>query len=91
MKKINPFLWFGSEAEQASKFYAGIFKNSKIGKITHYGEGGPGPNGSVTTVEFTLDKVEFVALNGGQDKFDVKRSGMAMSFEQNSARYLARA
>jgi predicted 3-demethylubiquinone-9 3-methyltransferase (glyoxalase superfamily) len=37
----NPFLWFDSEAEQAGKFYVGIFKNSKIGKITHYGEDGP--------------------------------------------------
>jgi predicted 3-demethylubiquinone-9 3-methyltransferase (glyoxalase superfamily) len=34
MKKINPFLWFDSEAEQAAKFYVSIFKNSKIGKIT---------------------------------------------------------
>jgi predicted 3-demethylubiquinone-9 3-methyltransferase (glyoxalase superfamily) len=70
MKKINPFLWFDSEAEQAAKFYVGIFKNSKIGKITHYSEDGPGPKGSVMTVEFTLDKVDFVALNGGpQFKF----------------------
>jgi hypothetical protein len=38
MKKINPFLWFDSEAEQAAKFYVGIFKNSKIGKITRYSE-----------------------------------------------------
>jgi predicted 3-demethylubiquinone-9 3-methyltransferase (glyoxalase superfamily) len=43
MKKINPFLWFDSEAEQAAKFYVGIFKNSKIGKITHYGEDEPRP------------------------------------------------
>jgi len=63
MKKINPFLWFDSEAEQAAKFYVGIFKNSKIGKITHYSEDGPGPKGTVMTVEFTLDKVDFVALN----------------------------
>jgi predicted 3-demethylubiquinone-9 3-methyltransferase (glyoxalase superfamily) len=70
MKKINPFLWFDSEAEQAAKFYVGIFKNSKIGKITHYGEAGPGPKGNVMTVEFTLDRVDFVALNGGpQFKF----------------------
>jgi predicted 3-demethylubiquinone-9 3-methyltransferase (glyoxalase superfamily) len=70
MKKINPFLWFDSEAEEAAKFYVGIFKNSKIGKITHYGEGGPRPKGSVMTVEFTVDKVDFVALNGGpQFKF----------------------
>jgi len=70
MKKINPFLWFDSEAEQAAKFYVGIFRNSKIGKITHYGKDGLGPKGSVMTVEFTLDKVDFVALNGGpQFKF----------------------
>jgi predicted 3-demethylubiquinone-9 3-methyltransferase (glyoxalase superfamily) len=65
MKKINPFLWFDSDAEEAAKFYVSIFKNSKIGKITHYGEDGPGPKASVMTVEFTLDKVDFVALNGG--------------------------
>jgi predicted 3-demethylubiquinone-9 3-methyltransferase (glyoxalase superfamily) len=70
MKKINPFLWFDSEAEEAAKFYVGIFNNSKIGRITRYGEGGPRPKGSVMTVEFTLDRVEFVALNGGpQFKF----------------------
>jgi predicted 3-demethylubiquinone-9 3-methyltransferase (glyoxalase superfamily) len=70
MKKINPFLWFDSEAEEAAKFYVGIFKNSKIGRITHYGEDGPGPEGGVMTVEFTLDRVDFVALNGGpQFKF----------------------
>src|SRR6266536_2672684 len=63
MKKINPFLWFNSEAEEAAKFYVGIFQNSKIGRITRYGEGGPRPKGSVMTVEFTLDRVDFVALN----------------------------
>src|SRR5881394_1424358 len=63
MKKITPFLWFDSEAEQAAKFYVGIFKNSKIGKMTRYSEDGPRPKGSVMTVEFTLDRVEFVALN----------------------------
>ena len=63
MKKINPFLWFDSEAEQAAKFYVGIFKNSRIGKIAHYHEDGPRPKGSVMTVEFTLDRVDFVALN----------------------------
>jgi predicted 3-demethylubiquinone-9 3-methyltransferase (glyoxalase superfamily) len=74
MKKINPFFWFDSEAEQAARFYVGIFKNSKIGKIALYGEEAAQktgrPAGSVMTVEFTLDRVEFVALNGGpQFKF----------------------
>jgi predicted 3-demethylubiquinone-9 3-methyltransferase (glyoxalase superfamily) len=67
MKKINPFLWFDSEAEQAAKFYVGIFKNSRIGKTARYPKEpaektGRSP-GSVMTVEFTLDRVEFVALN----------------------------
>ncbi|HEU5247390.1 MAG TPA: VOC family protein [Candidatus Udaeobacter sp.] len=74
MKKINPFLWFDSEAEQAAKFYVGIFKNSKIGKIARCSEEAAQktgrPAGSVMTVELTLDRVEFVALNGGpQFKF----------------------
>ena len=71
VKKINPVLWFDSEAEQAARFYVGIFRNSKIERITYYGEkNGPRPNGSVMTVEFILDRVEFVALNGGpQFKF----------------------
>ena len=70
MKKITPCLWFDSEAEQAVKFYVGIFKNSTIGKITRYGEDGPLPKGSVMTIEFKLDRVEFVALNAGpQFKF----------------------
>lgn len=69
MQKINPFLWFDSQAEEAAKFYTSVFKSSKIGKITHYPEEaakkiGREP-GSVMTVEFTLDRVEFVALNGG--------------------------
>src|SRR5438094_8219015 len=70
MKKITPFLWFDSEAEQAAKFYVGIFKNSKIGKITRYVEDGPRPKGSVMTVEVTLDRVELVEFNAGtQFKF----------------------
>jgi len=74
MKKINAFLWFDSEAEEAAKFYVGIFKNSKISRITHYPKEAAKkigrPPGSVMTVEFTLDRVDFVALNGGpQFKF----------------------
>jgi predicted 3-demethylubiquinone-9 3-methyltransferase (glyoxalase superfamily) len=69
MKKVNAFLWFDSEAEEAAKFYVGIFNNSKIGKITRYpkeaAEKIGRPPASVMTVEFMLDRVEFVALNGG--------------------------
>src|SRR5574341_399095 len=65
MQAITPFLWFDTQAEEAAKFYVSIFKNSKILTTTRYGEGGPGPKGSVMTVRFQLDGQEFIALNGG--------------------------
>lgn len=70
MQKITPFLWFDKEAEEAAKFYCLIFKNSKILTVARYGDAGPGPKGSVMTVQFQLDGQEFIALNGGpQFKF----------------------
>ena len=65
MQKITPFLWFDGQVEQAVKFYTSIFKNSKIKKIARYTKVGPGPEGSVMTVAFTLNGQDFVALNGG--------------------------
>ena len=65
MQKIVTFLWYDTQAEQATNFYVSIFKNSKIGKISRYGEGGPGPKGSVMGVTFELEGQEFFALNGG--------------------------
>jgi predicted 3-demethylubiquinone-9 3-methyltransferase (glyoxalase superfamily) len=65
MQKINPFLWFNDNAEEAAKFYLTVFKNSKITTITRCGEAGPGPVGSVLTIAFILEGQEFVALNGG--------------------------
>ena len=64
-QRITPFLWFDSQAEEAMNFYVSIFKNSKAGTVTRYGEIGPGAKGSVMTASFTLDGQEFVALNGG--------------------------
>jgi predicted 3-demethylubiquinone-9 3-methyltransferase (glyoxalase superfamily) len=69
-QKITPFLWFEKEAEEAMKFYVSVFKNSKVGIVTRYGDAGPGPKGSVLTASFELDGQTFVALNGGpQFKF----------------------
>jgi predicted 3-demethylubiquinone-9 3-methyltransferase (glyoxalase superfamily) len=65
MQKIMPFLWFDDKAEEAMKFYTSIFKNSKIGRITRYGQGGPGPKGTVMSCTFQLEGQEFMALNGG--------------------------
>ena len=69
-QKFTPCLWFDGQAEAAAKFYTAIFKNSKIRKVSRYGEGGPQPKGTVLTVLFELDGLEFLALNGGpQFKF----------------------
>src|SRR5262245_30397937 len=64
MSKITPFLWFDHNAEEAVQFYTSIFKNSKVLQTSRYGEGGPGPKGSVMTVRFELNGQEFIALNG---------------------------
>ena len=65
MQKITPFLWFDNNAEEAMNLYNTIFKNSKIGKISKYGDAGPGPKGQVMTASFQLFGQEFIALNGG--------------------------
>jgi predicted 3-demethylubiquinone-9 3-methyltransferase (glyoxalase superfamily) len=65
MQKITPFLWFDDKAEEAANFYISIFKNSKMGRITRYGEAGPGPKGTAMSVTFQLEGQEFFALNGG--------------------------
>src|SRR5947208_9380187 len=70
MQKNTPFLWFDGKAEEAANFYTSIFKNSKVGRITRYGEAGPGPKGTAMSATFQLEGQEFMALNGGpQFKF----------------------
>ena len=66
-QKITPFLWFDGNAEEAVKYYTSIFKNSRILSTTHYGDAGPGPKGSVMTINFQLEGQEFTALNGGPE------------------------
>ena len=70
MQKITPFLWFNDNAEEAMNFYVSVFKNSKVGKVTRYGDACPGPKGTVMSATFQLEGQEFFALNGGpQFKF----------------------
>src|SRR5215216_6202519 len=64
-QKITTFLWFDNNAEEAAKFYCSIFKNSSIVNTTHYGDVGPGPKGTVMTVDFELDGQRLTGLNGG--------------------------
>ncbi len=81
VRPIVPCLWFDGQAEDAAKFYTGIFKDSRITKITRFGKEGfevhKRPAGSVMTVVFELGRQKFTALNGGPDfKFNE-----AVSFE----------
>jgi len=65
VKRINPFLWFDNQAEEAANFYTSLFANSKILNVARYGGAGPGETGTVMTVSFELDGQQFIALNGG--------------------------
>jgi predicted 3-demethylubiquinone-9 3-methyltransferase (glyoxalase superfamily) len=69
VQKITSCLWFNGQAEEAARFYVSIFKNSRLGTITHFGKEGleihGRPEGSVMTVSFGLEGQEFTALNGG--------------------------
>jgi len=79
LAKITPCLWFDTEGEDAATFYTGIFDNSQILQVSHYGSAGPRPDGMVMLVRFELDCQEFVALNGGPEfTFDE-----AISFQVN--------
>ena len=67
--RIAPCLWFDDQAEEAARFYVSIFKGSRVGKISRYGEAGKEIHGrepgSIMTVEFKLGDQPFTALNGG--------------------------
>jgi predicted 3-demethylubiquinone-9 3-methyltransferase (glyoxalase superfamily) len=67
--RITPCLWFDDQAEEAARFYTGIFENSRIVHVSHYGEAGQDVHGkkpgTVMVVAFELDGQAFTALNGG--------------------------
>jgi predicted 3-demethylubiquinone-9 3-methyltransferase (glyoxalase superfamily) len=65
MQKITPFLWFDTQAKEAMDHYVSIFKDSRVNRITYYGDYGHGTPGAVMSVEFELNGVEFYALNAG--------------------------
>jgi predicted 3-demethylubiquinone-9 3-methyltransferase (glyoxalase superfamily) len=65
MQKITTFLTFNDQADAAATLYTSLFPNSRIVSTTRYGEGGPGPKGSVMSVTFQLAGQDFYALNGG--------------------------
>ena len=67
MPRVTPFLWYDHQAEEAANFYASVFPNSRVDRVTRYPEGSPEgyAPGSVMTVEFELDGQPVIALNGG--------------------------
>jgi predicted 3-demethylubiquinone-9 3-methyltransferase (glyoxalase superfamily) len=65
MQKITPFLWFNDNAEEAMDFYVSVFQDSKIVRVSRYGDAGPGKKGTVMVGAFELEGQRFSALNGG--------------------------
>ena len=69
IQRISPCLWFDHHAEEAARFYTGIFPDSRIVSISRFGKAGQEihgrPPGSVMVVAFELHGQSFTALNGG--------------------------
>jgi predicted 3-demethylubiquinone-9 3-methyltransferase (glyoxalase superfamily) len=64
-QKITTFLTFNDQAEEAVNFYTSVFEDSRIVSTARYGEGAPGPKGTLMSATFELAGQEFMALNGG--------------------------
>jgi predicted 3-demethylubiquinone-9 3-methyltransferase (glyoxalase superfamily) len=82
--KIVPFLWYTKEAEEAAAFYASIFPDSRVDRVTAMPVDSPsGPAGSVKVVEFTLFGQSFQAMSAGPlDPFNHAISLMVMCEDQ---------
>ena len=88
MEPIYPMLWFDGQAEDAASFYVSVFPDSRIDDISRYGAAGPGPEGSVMVVDFTLSGRRFTALNGGPEfTFDEAISLLVNCVDQDEVDY----
>ena len=66
MQKITPFLWYSKDAEEAAAFYASIFPDSRVVRVTPLlSESPSGPPGSVKIVDFVLFGQSFTAMTAG--------------------------
>jgi predicted 3-demethylubiquinone-9 3-methyltransferase (glyoxalase superfamily) len=87
-KALTTCLWFDGQAEEAAKYYTGIFPDSRILRTGYYTEAGPGPVGSVMVVEFEINGQKFVGLNGGpQFTFDEAISFQIPCADQDEVDY----
>jgi predicted 3-demethylubiquinone-9 3-methyltransferase (glyoxalase superfamily) len=88
MQKIQTFLWFDDQAEEAAEFYCSLFEDSKITNVTRYSDV-PGPEGKTLTVNFQLAGQEYVALNGGPEFPFTEAISLLVNCEtQNEVDYL---
>ncbi|MEU7075225.1 VOC family protein [Streptomyces narbonensis] len=88
MPRITPNLWFDTQGKEAAEFYCSVFPNSEIKNVSHYGEAGPRPAGTVLTVDFVLDGTRFTAINGGpQFTFDEAVSFLIDCADQGEVDY----
>ena len=87
-QKIVPNLWFDTEAEQAADFYVSVFKDGRVITKTHYNEAGPREAGMVMTVEWEVNGMRFVGINGGPEfKFDEAVSFQITCEDQDEVDY----
>ena len=64
--KIFPHLWYAKDAEAAARFYASVFPDSRVERVTPLlSESPSGPPGSVQVVDFTLFGQRFQAMTAG--------------------------
>lgn len=63
MSKINTFLMFEGQAEEAINFYTSVFKHSEIIRIARYGASGPGKEGEVSRAAFSINGQEFLCTD----------------------------
>ena len=92
LRRITPFLWFDTQAEEAARFYTGIFKDSRILSTTKYPNAGREqhhkPAGSVMTVDFEIEGQQFTAINAGPEfKFNEAISFMIHCKDQREIDY----
>jgi len=92
LQRMVPCLWFDTQAEDAAKYYCGIFRNPRINTVQRYGKAGfevhGKPEGSVMVVDFELDGQRFTALNGGpQFRFNEAVSFQVMCENQQEIDY----
>jgi predicted 3-demethylubiquinone-9 3-methyltransferase (glyoxalase superfamily) len=83
MKKITPFLWFDTQAEEAMNLYTSIFKNSKVLGVSR------GPDGRAMSVNFEIEGQELIAFNAGPEfKFNESISFFVDCKDQEEVDYL---